>query len=290
MGTSMKSQATYPTTVNEEDIQRYKDQGFLLTRDVLTASEIEQFGTEVDREVALRTADDQRTLEQKTTYEQSFVQCMRLWETATAVKPLTFHQGLAGIAAQLLGAKKVRLWQDQALYKEPGGKDTEAHQDQTFWPIGDTPLVSAWIPFQKIDDTNGAMAYVPGSHKVGGLKIVDITRSTTPYPILEDTALAGAKPEFVMVDPGSVVWHSGFTVHRAAANISAQTRRVFTIVYYADGSTRTSDRPAFPLDRAGVGVNEPMRGEGLPILWPPLDALPNPPTDSGQMTGPQYDR
>ena len=154
----MKSQATYPTTVNEEDIQRYRDQGFLLTRDVLTASEIEQFGTEVDREVALRTADDQRTLEQKTTYEQSFVQCMRLWETATAVKPLTFHQGLAGIAAQLLGAKKVRLWQDQALYKEPGGKDTEAHQDQTFWPIGDTPLVSAWIPFQKIDDTNGAMA------------------------------------------------------------------------------------------------------------------------------------
>ena len=112
----MKSEPAYPSTVSEQDIQRYRDQGFLLTQDVLTTSEIDQFGTAVDREVALRTADDQRALEQKSAYEQSFVQCMRLWETAKAVKPLTFHQGLAGIAAQLLGAEKVRLWQDQALY------------------------------------------------------------------------------------------------------------------------------------------------------------------------------
>ena len=89
----MKSQATYPTTVNEEDIQRYRDQGFLLTRDVLTASEIEQFRTAVDREVAIRTADDHRTLEQKSTYEQSFVQCMRLWETAPADKTTDFSSG-----------------------------------------------------------------------------------------------------------------------------------------------------------------------------------------------------
>ncbi len=286
----MKTEPAFPKTINEHDIQRYKDRGFLLTRDVLSAAEIKQFGNAVDQEVANRTLDDHRTLEQKSTYEQSFVQCMRLWETSPSVQPLTFHQGLAGIAAQLLEAKKVRLWQDQALYKEPGGKDTEAHQDQTFWPIGDTPLVSAWIPFQEIDDNNGAMAYVPGSHKAGALKVVDITRSTTPYAILEDAALRGAEPEFVMVDPGSVVWHAGFTVHRAAANTSNQTRRVFTIVYYADGARRASERAVFPLDRAGVKVNELMHGEGLPVLWPPADVLPNPPAASGQKTGPQYDK
>jgi len=286
----MKPQTSYPITIGENQIQQYRDKGFLLTPGVLTNSEIKQYGNAVDKEVAARTADDHRTLDEKSTYEQSFVQCMRLWETSREVQPLTFHQGLAGIAAQLLGAEKVRLWQDQALYKEPGGKDTEAHQDQTFWPIGEAPLVSAWIPFQPIDETNGAMAYVPGSHLVGALRVVDITRTTTPYPILEDPALKGTKPEVVMVEPGSVVWHSGFTVHCAAANASDQTRRVFTVVYFADGSVRTGNRAVFPLDRAGVRVNEPMRGEGMPVLWPAPDTLPNPPADTGQKTGPQYDK
>ena len=79
------------------------------------------------------------------------------------------------MAAQLLGVDSVRLWQDQALYKEAGGRETTAHQDETFWPIGKAPLVSAWIPFDAVTPKNGAMAYVPGSHRAGSLK-----QSTSP--------------------------------------------------------------------------------------------------------------
>jgi ectoine hydroxylase-related dioxygenase (phytanoyl-CoA dioxygenase family) len=290
LNSKMKTETEYPHIISENQIQAYQDRGFLTTTDVLSQTEIEQYGTAVDKEVASRTSEDNRAVSEKSTYEQSFIQCMRLWETSPEVQPLTFHPGLAGIAAQLMGVEKVRLWQDQALYKEPGGEDTEAHQDQTFWPIGDVPLVSAWIPFQRVENQHGAMAYVPGSHKVGSLRIVDITRSTTPYPILEDPALNGAKPEQVCVDPGSVIWHSGFTIHRASANVSDQTRRVFTVVYFADGFRRARSKPVFPLDRAGVVVGELMEGEGLPILWPPSQSLPKPPTQHGQMTGPQYDK
>ncbi|MFT5209236.1 MAG: ectoine hydroxylase-related dioxygenase (phytanoyl-CoA dioxygenase family) [Flavobacterium sp.] len=284
----MSTQPEYPIVINENQIKRYQEQGFLLTPQVLTQSEIKNYGAAVDREVAVRTSGDKREVSEKTKYEQSFIQCMRLWETSRDIQPLTFHAGLAGIAAQLMGVEKVRLWQDQALYKEPGGADTEAHQDQTFWPIGDVPLVSAWIPFQAIEKQNGAMAYVPKSHSVGPLKVVNITRSTTPYPIVEDPALGGEKPEWVLVDSGSVVWHSGFTVHQAAANNTDQTRRVFTVVYFADGFKRLRNSPAFPLDRAGVNVGELMEGEGLPILWPPSPSLPKPPNTHGQMIGPQY--
>ena len=104
---------------------------------------------------------DTRSVSDKTTYEQSFIQCMRLWETNADVRPLSCHPGLAGMAAQLLGVDSVRLWQDQALYKESGGRETTAHQDETFWPIGTAPLISAWIPFDAITIHNGAMAYVP---------------------------------------------------------------------------------------------------------------------------------
>ena len=32
----------------------------------------------------------------------------------------------------------VRLWFDQALYKQPGGHLTDYHQDAGLWPVGPT--------------------------------------------------------------------------------------------------------------------------------------------------------
>ena len=170
----------------------------------------------------------------------------------------------------------------------PQESETDAHQDQTFWPIGEVPLVSAWIPFDAIEKSNGAMSYVPGSHKAGALRPVDITHSTEPYNILADPALNGLSPESTNVNLGSVVWHSGFTVHQAAANASDSARRVFTVIYFADGFRRIKNWPVFPLDRAKVGVGELMQGEGLPVVWPSPDQLPEPPELLGQSTGPQH--
>jgi ectoine hydroxylase-related dioxygenase (phytanoyl-CoA dioxygenase family) len=286
----MNAENTYPQIMSDQLILEFQENGFVLTPNIFTQPELDEYARSVDEEVANRTSKDNRNVSEKSTYEQSFIQCMRLWESSPAVQRLTFHPGLAGIASQLMGAERVRLWQDQALYKEAGGRETDAHQDQTFWPIGDVPLVSAWIPFQDVRRSDGAMAYVPGSHKPGPLKVVDITHSSTPYEILDDPALKGRKPEWIDVDAGSVVWHSGFTVHQASANETDQTRRVFTVVFFADGFKRTKSWPIFPLDRAGVEVGELMQGDGLPIIWPSPDTLPKPPADPGQMTGPQFSK
>ena len=278
----------YPVTIDREKIKAFQDKGHLVTENVLTPESIAKYGKAVDDQVAERTCEDNRPVEDKTIYEQSFIQCMRLWETCPVVRELSCNSGLAGIAAQLLQTQSVLLWQDQALYKEAGGRETTAHQDQTFWPIGTAPLISAWIPFNDIKANGGAMSYVSGSHKNGGLKVVDITHSTQPYDILDDQSLSGLKVETVTPKAGSVVWHHGYTVHKAAANESDSTRRVFTIVYLAKGYHRMKAWPAFPLDRAGVAVGGIMQGEGLPILWPPTSKLPEPPKHQGQATGPQH--
>ena len=89
---------------------------------MLSDPELRNYSDAVDREVAARTTSDTRSLAEKTTYEQSFIQCMRIWETSPDVWPLSCHSGLAGITAQLLRVDSVLLWQDQALYKEAGGR------------------------------------------------------------------------------------------------------------------------------------------------------------------------
>ena len=278
---------TYPQRLEPGVIEEFQSRGFVVTPDVLSADEVERFGAAVDAEVARRTLDDTRAVEEKTIYEQSFIQCMRLWETSPDVADLSFHPGLAGIAAQLLQVPSVILWQDQALYKEAGGRETTPHQDLTFWPLGDAPLISAWIPFVEVTEENGAMSYVPGSHQAGRLRVVDITHSTDAYDILQDPALKGAAPELVPVSPGSVVWHHGLTVHSAGANRTKSTRRVFTVVYLSADARRTREWPTFPLDRAGVGVGEIVRGEGMPAVWPPIAVRPEPPVTIGDATGPQ---
>ena len=278
----------FPITLPKGVVSNYERDGFVVTPGVLTQALIEKYGRSVDAEVKLRTARDTRSLSEKSLYEQSFIQCMRLWETNESVRPLSCDSGLAGIAAQLMSVPSVRLWQDQALYKESGGRETTPHQDQTFWPIGEEPLVSAWIPFEDVTIKDGAMAYVSGSHKAGRLKVVDITHSTDPYNILEDPALMGKSPEYVEVKAGSAVWHHGLTVHQAAANESQATRRVFTIVYISANARRIKPWPTYPLDREGIEVGEEMRGDGMPILWPPPNQLPKPPGFVGEETGPQY--
>ena len=214
----MNSQS-YPITLNPNTVAEFAANGFVTTPNMLNDVELTTYTDAVDAEVAARTASDTRSVSEKTTYEQSFVQCMRLWETDSVVRKLSCHPGLAGAAAQLLDVASVRLWQDQALYKEAGGRETTAHQDETFWPIGSAPLVSAWIPFDAINQHNGAMAYVPGSHQVGNLRPVDITHQSEPYDILSDPKLKQAQPQWVDVEPGAEVWHHGLTVHLSLIHI-----------------------------------------------------------------------
>ena len=205
----------YPIKLSEHKIDEYRQRGFCVTPEILKPSEISQFRTAVDREVADRTQHDSRPLGKKSVYEQSFVQCMRLWETSDEVRALSCHHGLAGLASQLLQESSVHLWQDQALYKESGGRETTPHQDQPFWPIGAAPLVSAWIPLTDVTVKSGAMAYVPTSHKLGSLRVVDITHKSEPYDILADPLVSGIQPESVEVKAGSIIWHDGGRIYSA---------------------------------------------------------------------------
>ena len=115
---------------------------------------------------------------------------MNLWEDDAEVAPLTFHPRLGQAAAELLEVDAVRLWHDQALYKEAGGRETDAHQDHPYWPIAETASVTAWIPLVGSTLASGAMGYVPGSHLIGMRKFVNIFFGE-PHDILADPEIRG---------------------------------------------------------------------------------------------------
>jgi len=258
-------------------IETFRRDGFVVVDGLLDVAELDDYGVAVTAAVDERTSGDTRALADKSRYQQAFLQCMNLWEDHPAVRPLTFHPRLGQAAAELLGVAAVRVWHDQALYKQPGGRPTDAHQDHPYWPIEQTASVTAWIPFAGSTKESGAMAYLPGSHAIGLRKFVNIFVGE-PEDILADPEVAGIEPVLVELPKGSVAFHHGLTVHLAGANTTSRDRAVHTIIYFPDGSTRGYPSPHFAVDRAGIGIGQQIASDVTPVAWPRPDGdLPEPP-------------
>jgi len=261
-------------------VESFREHGFVVVPDLLTTDELERFGTAVTGAVRERKRADRRALAEKSRYEQSFVQCQNLWEDHAELRPLTFHPRVGQAAAELLGAPRVRLWHDQALYKEPGGRETDAHQDQPYWPIEEPLTVTAWIPFEGSTLASGAMGYVPGSHRSGLRAFVNIFWGE-PDDLLARAELAGTEPVFVEVPAGSVAFHHGLTAHLAKPNRTEQPRAVHTVIYFADGChRRAGEHPHPAVDRPGIAPGDVIDSAVTPIAWPrPEGDLPPRPAE-----------
>ena len=273
--------------LDTQQVETFQRDGFLVVENVFPSAQRALYGDAVDAAVARRAGDDLREVKDKTIYEQSFIQCMNLWEDSPDVRPLTFDQRMGAMAAELLGAEAVRIWHDQALYKEPGGRETDAHQDRPFWPIDPPQQITAWVPFDGSRRGQGAMAYIPGSHRVGLEKFVDISHIfQEPYDVVNDPLVAKTKPVWVEAPPGSVVFHHSLTVHLAEANETADTRRVYCVIYFADGCVRRNPIPHVIVDRQKIAVGEKIEGEVSPIVWPrPEGDLPPQPSGTPPRVG-----
>jgi len=274
--------------LSQEDVDRFQADGYLLVEDFFDYSELDGFAAAVDDAVAYRTSDDNRSLAEKNLYEQTFVQCMRLWEDRAAVTPFTFHPKLCAASAALLQTDCVRLWHDQALYKEPGGRKTDAHLDYPFWPVDRQDLVSVWIPFDDVRPGGGMMSYVQGSHRIGFTEFVDIgqLRGGEPRNLLEEPQVSALPLIPVAARKGSAIFHHACSIHAADANETDATRRVFTMAYMADGCRRSRGDAYFSLDRDDIGVGELIVGPGHPVAWPRNGTeLPIPPRVLGARTG-----
>lgn len=281
--------ATTTQLLDDATIERFRRDGFVVVAGLFEPGELDRYRAAVTEGVRARTAAGLRPLAERSRYQQSFLQCMNLWEDRPGVRPLTFHPRLGRAAAELLGVDAVRLWHDQALYKEPGGRATDAHQDHAYWPIAETASVTAWVPFDGSRRGAGAMAYLPGSHRIGLRRFVDIFGSD-PEDILAHPLVRDVEPVVVEVPKGSVAFHHGLTVHLAEANGGERTRAVHTVIYFPDGSTRRGRAPHFAVERGNIAVGGKIDSDATPIAWPrppgDLPPVPAAPIDVPDFTNP----
>lgn len=218
----------------DDAVESYRRDGHVTLRGVCTPDEVHAYRTAIV-EAAKRLNAESRPLEERDTYGKAFLQTMNLWEFDEGVKRFTLSQRFAKIAAELIGADAVRLYHDQALFKEAGGGPTPWHQDQFYWPL-DCRAVTLWMPLVEATKEMGTMRFASGSHRDGYISAIGISDESEAF---FDDYIAGkglSVHETGTLALGDATLHSGWVLHAAGANRTQIMRQAMTVIYFEDGA------------------------------------------------------
>lgn len=219
--------SSYALTPNQ--IRNFRKDGYIKLKNVLTAETIAYMNETITSEVK-RLNTQHLAIEDRDTYGKAFLQIMNIWTKSDSVKEIVFSTKLAQIATELLGVKGVRLYHDQALYKEPGGGHTPWHADQYYWPLSNDNTVTIWIPMQETPLELGPLEFSAGSYMLNvgrNLEIGDESQEMLENILKENKFQHIIEP----FELGEVSFHAGWLFHRAGANNSNQMRSVMTMIY-----------------------------------------------------------
>jgi ectoine hydroxylase-related dioxygenase (phytanoyl-CoA dioxygenase family) len=259
--------------VTDQQRQHFSRHGHALVRGLADADEVEDYRSAIE-EAAARENREARALEDRDTYGKAFLQTTNLWRVDERVKRFVFSPRFAKVAADLLGVDGVRLYHDQALFKEAHGGRTPWHQDQFYWPFADASTVTMWMPLVDVPPEVGSMTFASGSNLVGAVSENPIS-DESDAEIDDIIAERGFSLDtYGALAAGDATFHAGWTLHRADPNPTDAVRSVMTVIYVADGTVVAEPRSPFQeFDLAvwlpGLEPGDPVGSELNPRLYPP---------------------
>jgi ectoine hydroxylase-related dioxygenase (phytanoyl-CoA dioxygenase family) len=242
-------------TLSASQADAFRRDGHLKLTGVCAPGELAAYREHIGRAVQ-RLNTETRPLEERDTYGKAFLQVWNIWRHDEAVAHFVLARRFARLAAELMGVDGVRLYHDQALFKEPGGGFTPWHQDRFYWPLDTDRTITMWMPLVDIEQ---GMEFVTGSHVMQDMRGTEIGDDSEEY--FRDVIARRNLPVHKVgaLRAGDATFHDGWILHRAPGNSSPLMREVMTVIYFADGA------------RVGPVDSEPRRTDlerWLPGLQP----------------------
>ncbi len=152
------------------------------------------------------------------------------------------HDRWNTLASALIG-EDVQPQEPEWFNKPPGTEHpTPPHQDNFYFCLRPPRVVTLWLALDAIDEENGCLRYIQGSHQRG-------VRPHGPTQVLgfsqgildfgdEDLA----REQVVRLAPNDLLAHHGNTIHRADTNRSTnRSRRAFAMVFQGVSCRRDAE-------------------------------------------------
>ena len=138
-----------------------------------------------------------------------------------------------GLAETLLGMPAVS--QGVQYFNKPAGigKQTPPHQDGYYFSLVPSESLTLWFALDEVNEENGCLRYVPGSHKKGSrphdlTSVLGFSQGIADWSKQDEVREVKATAQ-----PGDLLAHHCDTIHRADANLSPRSRRAVAIVFFA---------------------------------------------------------
>jgi ectoine hydroxylase-related dioxygenase (phytanoyl-CoA dioxygenase family) len=238
----MTTVATPVRRLSEAQLQDYERDGFLIVRGVFSPAEIAAVAEEADRLLQLNGLIHSDNIRCRWQPHVETDAC--LFETfdpvidlAPACAALARDERLLGLVAAVYG-EPAYLFKDKLIWKPPGAKGCDLHQDYIAWPSFPKSFITAAVAIDPCDADNGATELFAGCHHRGCLSPPD-----GMYHVMPDEAVAGHRVVNLDLMPGDVALFGCFVPHRAAPNRSARWRRLLYLSYNSesDGGDQRDD-------------------------------------------------
>lgn len=200
----------------------YADQGYLLgLPPIFTRAEMDRINAELPQVLALlepgETSKDIREWHEASTY---------LFELAMEPKILDLVEGILGA--------NFYMWASSFFIKEPRTSSTVGwHQDAYYWPMAPHNSVTVWLAFDDVDEVNGGMKLLPGSHRGGVIKHRKSlsTASVLTLELADGSDFSADQAIQFRLKAGECSLHDDRAIHGSPANPSDRRRAGLTIRY-----------------------------------------------------------
>jgi 2-aminoethylphosphonate dioxygenase len=120
------------------------------------------------------------------------------------------------------------LLKDKLIFKPPGVKGYELHQDYIGWPQFPESFITVILAIDETHAENGATEVFAGYHRQGCLSPCDGDYHQLPPNLIDESASV-----ILALDPGDLALFGGFMPHRSAPNRSDRWRRQLYLSYNA---------------------------------------------------------
>ncbi|PSL27176.1 phytanoyl-CoA dioxygenase family protein [Dyadobacter jiangsuensis] len=188
-------------------------------------------------------------------------QIMHVSDHAPYFAPMLNDSKFSRIAGELLEDTVVPKILEYFNKPPKIGKPTPPHQDGYYFMLKPAKAVTMWMALEDVDEANGCVRYVRGSHKLGmrrhgRTQTLGFSQGITDFGLPEDLENEIAFP----ARPGDLLIHDSLTIHRADGNQTTdRTRKALGFIYF--GASAQEDVEAKAAYQAQLRQEMRERGE-----------------------------
>lgn len=215
--------------ISQEQYDQYWRNGWLVVEEVYTreqADEIAALALAVSQ-AELAAAPAGYLADQTDDGQRAPRKINQPFQKHEAFREFILAAQLQSLIEQLLGAPPL-LVVDQIFMKPPRfGSAKPYHQDNAHFLCSPADrVITAWVALDDVDEANGCLRYVDGSHR-GGLVPHAPLAGEEHNLVPPDERVDLSKESVAPVGKGGVVFHHGETLHTSHRNESDRWRRAY---------------------------------------------------------------